>query len=356
VLRLGGTDKLLESSITDYSSKQMDFWSIARHHLAMAALDQLLVLDPLSEVLRHLRMEGVMYCRSEFSAPWGLSLPAMEGCVMFHAIAAGRCWLDVPGSEPRWMQTGDFVLATQGQGHRLCSKPRQPAPDLFDLPREQHGEHYEVLRHGGGGEPTIAVCGAVRFDDPLAVRLIASLPSLIAIEAQDIPHLEWFQSSLRFMATEARQPRAGSDTVITRLADILVIQAIRHWMGADPAAHLGWLGALRDRAVGAALMLMHRDPARNWTLASLAGAVALSRSAFAARFAALVGMPPLQYLTQWRMQLARTWLRQREITVAQLAEQLGYESEAAFSRAFKRWTGMLPSEAKRAGRSAVSAR
>ena len=159
--------------------------------------------------------------------------------------------------------------------------------------------------------------------------------------------MEWIASTLRFMAAEAREPRLGGETVITRLADILVIQAIRSWIEQDPAAQTGWLGALRDPQIGRAISLIHRDPARTWTVASLADEVAMSRSAFAARFAELVGEPPMHYVTRWRMHAAVTWLREGDATLGELALRLGYQSEAAFSRAFKRFIGVSPGAVRR---------
>ena len=159
------------------------------------------------------------------------------------------------------------------------------------------------------------------------------------------------QGTLRLIATETRHPRPGGEAVITRLSDILVIQAIRAWIGTADAAQAGWLGALRDPQIGAALALIHSDPARAWTVAELAGELAMSRSAFAARFTELVGEPVVQYLTRWRMQVATEALREDGATVAELAGALGYRSEAAFARAFKRVVGVAPGAVKREARS-----
>ncbi|HEY0659891.1 MAG TPA: AraC family transcriptional regulator [Lysobacter sp.] len=309
--------------------------------------------DPIGEALHFLRMSGVFYCRSEFSAPWGLALPPMPQCLMFHVVTTGRCWLEVEDADPQRLQPGDFALVPHGAGHRLVDEPGAASAALFDLPRDLLGERYEVLRHGGGGEPTKLICGAVRFDQPAARQLVALLPKSIVIDAARLPHREWMQETLRFMADEAGHLRPGGETVVTRLADILVIQAIRAWMEHDPAAQTGWLGALRDRQIGRALALVHNEPARDWTLESLAAAVAMSRSAFAARFTALVGMPAMQYLAQSRMHLALVQLREQHLTVAVVAERLGYRSEAAFSRAFKRHTGVSPGEVRRSGAQAT---
>jgi AraC-like DNA-binding protein len=229
----------------------------------------------------------------------------------------------------------------------LSSASGVTAAKLFELPRELVSDRYEHLRHGSGGAPTTMLCAAVRFEDPSAQHLLRLLPRLIAVDAWNSPELEWLQSTLRFLNTEARELRAGGETVITRLADILVIQAIRSWIATDPRAQTGWLGALRDKQIGRAIALIHRDPARDWTVASLASAVGMSRSAFAARFTELVGEPTMHYLSRWKMHAALTWLKESDAPLSQLASKLGYESEAAFSRAFKRLMGVSPGAARR---------
>ena len=307
------------------------------------------VVDPLGEALHFLRMTGAFYCRSEFKAPWGLALPAMKDCLMFHFLTSGRCWLEVDGAEHRLLQPGDLALVPHGEGHRLVSDPGTPASKLFDLPREQVSERYEILRLGEGGPGTSLICGAVRFDHPAAHHLVKLLPKVIRVEASSSSHMDWMESTLRFMAAEAKALRPGGETVITRLADILVIQAIRSWIDQDPAARTGWLGALQDRQIGRAITLIHRDPARAWTLASLAAEVAMSRSAFAARFTELVGEPAIHYVARWRMHVALTWLKQDDTRIGDLASRLGYQSEAAFSRAFKRFIGVPPGAIRRNG-------
>jgi AraC-like DNA-binding protein len=274
---------------------------------------------------------------------------------MFHVVTSGRCWLEVAGAEPRPLQPGDLALVPHGAGHALASAPGVAGAPLFDLPREDVSERYEVIRQGGGGAPTGLVCGTVRFDHPAAHHLIDVLPAVITVETWSSPETEWIASTLRFMAAEAKQLRPGGETVITRLADVLVIQAIRSWLAHDPAAQSGWLGALRDRQIGRALALIHRDPARPWTVASLAHEVAMSRSAFAARFVALVGESPMHYLARWRMRVAQTWLQDEDATLGELATRLGYRSEAAFSRAFKRLMGVSPGAVRRSGDAALGA-
>ncbi len=304
-------------------------------------------VDPLGEALHSLRMTGSFYCRSELAAPWGLAMPPMEGCLWFHVVTSGRCWLEVDGVAPRCLQPGDFALVPHGQGHRLWTEPGVATPDVTRLPQDMVSERYSLLRYGGGGAPTTLVCGLVRFDHPAAHPLLRLLPRFIHQDASSPPHADWMQSTLRLMAAEAKALRPGGETVITRLADVLVIQAIRSWLQEDPAARTGWLGALQDPQIGRAIMLIHREPARAWTLASLATAVAMSRSAFAARFTALVGESAMHYVARWRMHVALAWLREDKATLGELAGRLGYQSEAAFSRAFKRFIGTSPGAVRR---------
>jgi AraC-like DNA-binding protein len=292
-------------------------------------------------------MNGAFYCRSELSAPWGLTLPPMPGYMWFHVPTSGRAVLETHGADVTLLRPGDFTLVPHGEGHALRSEVGVSAPGILDLEREQVSDRYEILRYGGGGAPTTLICGAVRFDHPAAQNLVGILPAAIHLEASTSPRLEWMQSTLRLMAAEARELRPGGEAVITRLADILVVQALRYWLESDPAAQSGWLGALQDKQIGRAIALIHREPARPWTVASLAHELAMSRSAFAARFTELVGEPVMQYIARWRMQLALSSLRDEGGTVGELANQLGYRSEAAFARAFKRVIGVPPGAIKR---------
>jgi AraC-like DNA-binding protein/mannose-6-phosphate isomerase-like protein (cupin superfamily) len=304
--------------------------------------------DPLGEALHFLRMDGAFYCRSELSDPWGMSLHPMAGYLWFHVVTTGRGLLEVDGSDDVWLEPGDLALVPHANGHRLRSAPDVPVPNILELDLEHPSDRYEILRHGGGGEKTLLICGAVRFDHPAARNLIRILPETLHIEATAAARAAWMQSALTLMAAEAREFRPGGEAVITRLADILVIQAIRAWIETAPAARTGWLGALQDPQIGRALALIHRDPARSWTVASLARELAMSRSAFAARFTQLVDEPAMAYLKRWRMHVAMDALETEGATVAQLADRLGYRSEAAFARAFKRIVGIPPGAVKRA--------
>jgi AraC-like DNA-binding protein len=299
-------------------------------------------IDPIGEALHFLRMDGIFYSRCEFTAPWGLTLPPFESCMMFHVVTAGECLLEVDGADACWLRPGNLTLVPHGHGHRLLGAPGLDTPGLFDIPHEQISDRYEVIRLGGGGAATNMICGVVRFDHPAAQHLLRLLPRVINVDGWSSPEMEWIQSTLRFITAEARELRTGGETVITRLADILVIQAIRSWIARDPAAQTGWLGAMRDPQIGRAIAAVHRDPTSNWTLASLAAETGTSRSAFAARFTQLVGEPAMHYVTRWKMNAAVMWLKGGDASLVDIAGRLGYESEAAFRRAFKRFIGQPP--------------
>ena len=313
----------------------------------MGAIDPFPPADPLGEALHLLRMNGAFYCRSELTAPWGLTLPPMPGYLWFHVVTSGHFWLETGDGGSSWVQPGELVLVPRGEGHVLRSEPGAAAPGILDLERELVSDRYEILRHGEGGAPASLICGAVRFEHPAARNLVEILPATIHVEASHSAKLDWMQSLLGLMAAEAGERRPGGEAVITRLGDILVIQAIRAWIETAPAARSGWLGALQDPQIGRAMTLIHRDPARDWTVASLASELAMSRSAFAARFTELVGEPVMRYVGRWRMHLAVSALTEEGVTLGELAQRLGYRSEAAFSRAFKRIIGVSPGAIRR---------
>lgn len=304
-------------------------------------------VNAIGEALRYVKMSGIFYCPSELTEPWGIELPPMENCVWFHVVTEGVANIEVNG-ETRTVHAGDLVLVPHGNGHRAWGSQPAPTPDVFSLPHEYYSDQYALLRHGGGGERSHVVCGGIRFDHPAATHLVESLPTIIHIEAAQSTRADWMRATLELMAEETRHVRPGSEVVISRLCDIVVMQAIRSWIEHDPDAQTGWLGALRDERVGAAIASIHATPDRNWTVASLADEAAMSRSAFAARFTELVGEPAMAYVTRWRMHVAFELLRTGETTVAAAAARVGYDSEAAFSRAFKRVTGTTPSSARTA--------
>src|SRR5262245_24876924 len=306
------------------------------------------VSDPIGEALHFLRLSGTFYCRSEFSEPWALSLPPMRNCLMLHVVTSGGGVLEIEGTRPSRLQPGALTLVPHGRGHVVASAPGLTASKLFDLPRELISDRYETLTLGGDGERTTMICGVFQFDDPAAQKLITLLPDVITVSTWTTPQADWLDSTLRMISAEAMDMNPGGETVITRLADILVVHAIRHWLTHSGSALAGWLGALRDRQIGPVISKVHRRPTQRWTLHSLAAEASMSRSAFAARFTELVGESAMRYVTRWQMNSARSRLAQNNVTVAEVAHSFGYESEAAFNRAFRRHLGVSPGSAKRA--------
>ncbi len=296
--------------------------------------------DPIADVLHSLRMSSSFYCRSEFTAPWGLELPEMPKHLMFHVLTSGHCLLKV-NDKICHLQAGDFVLVPHGQGHVLISDNEVLPTPLFETERELITDCYERLCFGGGGEPTMMICGAVRFEHPVALRIIEILPEIIHMNAK-ITENESIHNTIRLMISEASDTRIGGDALITRLSDVLVMQTIRFWLVRNAAVHKGWFGALHDQQIGKAISLVHRDPTYLWSLETLAASVGMSRSAFAARFMSLVGESPMQYVRHWRMQMAIERLKDKNDPISVIAETFGYESEAAFSRAFKKVIGHSP--------------
>jgi AraC-like DNA-binding protein len=297
--------------------------------------------DPLGEVLQLLQMTGVLYCNAELTDPWGIEIPALPGVMNVEVVTSGHCWIELEGEAPVFMPTGSLLLIPRGNRHILRANPGDKATPLEDIPVERIGDRFENMRFGGGGRSTQITYYGVRFDPYLADRLITLLPKMLHLRTH-VDDGSWLHSTIRFIAQEARQRLPGSETVITRLADVLVIQAIRTWLDTEREEQRGWIAALHDRHIGKAMSLMHRQPERDWRVESLAHAIGMSRSGFSARFTALVGEPALQYLTTLRMQLAHRELRETNDTLARIAERVGYQSEPAFNRAFKRVVGMPP--------------
>lgn len=315
-------------------------------------------LAPLGRVFGLVRMSGVFYCPSELTEPWGLTIPPMAHCLWFHVVTSGGGTIhldgaangdangDAHGDPGVVMRAGDIVLVPHGTGHRAWGATPAPTPLVFDLPHDDLSERYGVLRHGGGGDRTEVVCGGVRFDHPAARHLIEALPPVIRIDGARVRRPAWLRATLDLIADELTSGGIGSEEVVSRLCDIVVIQALRAWIEDDPAARTGWLGAVHDPQIGRAVTDIHGDPAADWSVARLAADAAMSRSAFSARFTELVGEPAMRYVTRWRMYRALALLETSDATVAAVAREVGYDSEAAFSRAFKRTVGVSPRAAR----------
>src|SRR5215468_510318 len=306
--------------------------------------------DVLSEVLHAFRLRGQVFCVCEFSAPWSLRIPAGD-LAHFHIIERGTATLRPPRQQSLMpLETGDLVIVPHGTGHTLGDgSGRRPVP-LEDLlarrPREGH-----ALRLGGGGAPTHLICGAFHFENAAENPILLLLPQVIRIRAGAPGAVDWLKPTLDLLANEARQPGQGSGALVARLTEIIFVQSVRAWIAEQPVGDAGWLGALRDRQIAAALALLHRAPAHDWQVGELARKVGMSRSPFAARFRTLVGAPPLEYLSRWRLHLSTTLLQNEQLTLGAIAERVGYESETAFSKAFKRRFGVAPGVYRRRVRS-----
>ncbi len=297
--------------------------------------------DPIGDVLDLLQLTGVLYCNAELSAPWGIEIPALPGVMNVEVVTSGQCWIELDGEESVWMPEGSVLLIPRGRRHRLRSGPDARVVPLQEIPVEHVGDRFERMRMGGGGALTRVTYYGVRYDPYLSDRLIRLFPEMLHLRTSSEDE-SWLNSTIRFIDQEAHQKLPGGETVITRLADILVIQLIRKWIEGERGEKRGWIHALHDRQIGQALSLMHRQPGQTWTVANLASAVSMSRSGFSARFSELVGESALHYLTQLRMRLAHRELLQSSDTLIKIAERVGYHSEPAFNRAFKRVMGMPP--------------
>jgi AraC-like DNA-binding protein len=310
--------------------------------------------DALSEVLQDLRLSGVSYGRCELHRPWGISFPP-QGAARFHFVAAGDCWLHSP--ELGWtpLHTGDVALLPRGTGHALADTADGQTKPIDGFPLEEIGDRTYRLAAGGAGTRALLFCGSVNFDEPAVHPLLQLMPPALIVRgaATDDATLPVL---LNTMADEVVDQRVGAATVLTRLADAVITRVVRAWVEARTDDATGWLAAIRDPKIGRALAAIHRRPGHPWSVEALAEVANISRSMFSERFTSVVGMPPAQYVARWRMHLARHWLRSGRLTVAQAAARLGYESEASFSRAFKRLSGVPPSALRRvAGRADSSA-
>ena len=298
--------------------------------------------DPLGEILHQLRLDGSLYCRSSLQGDWSVDMPDLPGKMMFHIITEGHCWLQMDGQDPIQLSKGTLVLTPHGAGHVITSDPSLTPTPLLDYDVIRVSDRYEILELEGEGETTELTCGVMGFDQFAGKQLIQQLPPLMVLDEMDECCEQWLNSTLEFISNEAKFLKPGGETIITHLADILVLQVIRHWMENAPEANQGWIGALKDKHIGMALRAIHHSPEKNWTVDSLAQECGMSRSGFSAHFSRLVGNSVKNYLTEWRMHLAYQRLKFKSEPLIVLAEELGYQSEAAFSRAFKRVMGVTP--------------
>lgn len=308
-------------------------------------------MDTLSYLLSTIQMRSATYATIRLERPWGVLIPASPAAAV-HAILAGECWLQVGDDNPSvHLGPGDVVVLPHGHAHAFRDRPGSAVtpigPFVPGEPRDLRAKEPLV----SSPDASAVVCGHLWFNEPTTSPLVATLPALLHLRADDAA-AGWLSSILTVVAAENDRPTAGGRVVLDRLSDVIVIQAIRAHLSAlsastDPTRGDGWLRALNDPQLGDALGWIHQHPERPWTVASLAAQVNMSRPTFAARFAHLVGQPPLTYLTTWRIHQAQRLLATTEATLTQVAGRVGYHTEPAFSRAFKRQTGASPGAYRR---------
>lgn len=304
-------------------------------------------MDVLTSVLDTLRFRSSLYCRVEIGAPWGLAFTPTP-VATFHVVEQGQCWLRLDDDETvTALGSGDLVLLAHGTGHQISDRPETPPQVQIHLGQDDPPEP-ELRCYVGGQATTTLLCGVFALDQPASYPLLALLPRLIHLRGAHETQTPGLEQTLRFLASEVSGDRLGRASLTRRLTDMLFIQMIRAWTEQYPVQARGWLAALQDPQIGVALGLMHAAPGQAWTVKSLAATVHMSRAAFAARFARLVGEPPLRYLRRWRMQKAIELLRQREQQIAAVAAAVGYGSEVSFSQVFKREIGLAPHHYRRA--------
>lgn len=303
----------------------------------------MLLPDLLTDILQTMRLEHTILCRCELTAPWGIRFPAEDGEAAFHIVTRGQCWLQLEGQKPLLLATGDFVMFPHGHEHTIVDTLSSPITDFENtsIMRPNHG--YNSISFGGDGLAIELLAGCFQVRGDRRNPLLASLPTLIHVRSDHGQLVPWLETTLRYITAELAISQLGFQTVIARLVDVLFIQAVRAYVANIAAEQRNWLRALTDAELVIALSCIHRSPEKAWTVAVLAEQIPMSRSAFSARFAELVGQPPMQYLTTWRMVKATELLRESQLGLKEVAARVGYESEVSFSKAFKRWAGVAPS-------------
>ncbi|MDY7225350.1 AraC family transcriptional regulator [Hyalangium rubrum] len=306
--------------------------------------------DVLADVLNTLHLSTLVYGRFELSAPWGIQASDREAAHIF-VVARGGALLEVEGAPaPVSLSAGDLALLPHGGIKALRDAPGSPLHRLDDgqCPLARLAE---PIRLGGGGARTTLVSGAFQFGAASRTLLFERLPRVIHITAEQVAASPSLAATVQLFIAESASRSPGVTVVVSRLADILLVQALRTYIASTDCRENG-LRALADPHIGKALSLIHDRPTESWTVEGLAATVGLSRSGFAARFSALVGEPPLEYLARWRMTKAAEFLRDSDLSLSQVAGHVGYQSEASFNRAFKRWEGVAPGAYRRQRRSA----
>jgi AraC-like DNA-binding protein len=317
-------------------------------------------LDALSDVLRVARLSGGVFLHAEFFAPWCIAtqltpelcrpvLGPASHLILFHYVVEGGLQLRVEGEagDVVALGPGEVVLMPRNDLHLMGSDLGMPPVMGSEVIQPPKNGGLFTIRHGGNGARTRMVCGFLGCDGAESNPILATLPAALKLSLEKGGAAEWIRSTFHYAAEEVSAGRPGSETVLAKLSELLFVETVRRYVENLPDGQTGWLAGLRDTHVGRALALLHRDVARTWTVDELGRQVGLSRSALADRFIRLIGLPPMHYLANWRMQVAMQKLRDTNASLAQVADMVGYESEAAFSRAFKKAVGTAPATWRR---------
>jgi AraC-like DNA-binding protein len=316
----------------------------------------------LLSALEQLRLEGAIFFRSELtegfafeSTPAALAdalHPGAERIILFHIVACGSCWVAAEDGVRHWAHPGDVIVLPYGDHHVIGGESPAECVPIIYLLDPLPWEHLPMIQHGGGGERVDLVCGYLYSEDPLFDPVMRVFPPAFVVRLPDGATAGWVQASINYSLEETTPSNASPNPITTRLPELVLIEVLRLHLANAPAADHGWLAALRDPVLAPALSLLHSEPERKWTVADLAACAAVSRSLLDDRFRQVLGRSPIRYLTEWRMHLAEELLVTTETGVAVVARRVGYDSEVAFSRAFKRTHGVSPSS-WRADRSVV---
>ena len=305
----------------------------------------------LTAALDRLWLEGAIFLRGEYTEAWAyesptgelmasLLRPGRERLLYFHIIASGRCWVSIDDGELHWADRGDVVVLPYGHQHRMGGTTETTCVSVMDLLAPPPWTELPVIRHGAGGERTDVICGYLDVDDPLFDPALGALPPIFVVRPTGAA-AAWVASSLAYVL-EATEEGATDSQILTRLPTLLLSEVLRLHIASAPGADHGWLAALREPVLAPALAELHRAPERKWTVAELAATVNVSRSLLDERFRDVLGRSPIRYLTDWRLHIARDLLATTNVGVSAIARRVGYDSEEAFSRAFKRAYGAAP--------------
>ncbi len=315
-------------------------------------------MDVLSEVLRVVRLEGALYFNGEFSAPWCVSTPRSAlmapylypeagHLIIYHFLTEGRAYARLPGGRREELTAGDILILPHGDAHVLGNGSPEKPLDSLQMFSKNLTQGLKFASFGGGGEVARFVCGFMACDPRLSEVFLAGLPKMLIVHVADEPSGQWLANSIRFSVGEVNGSNAGSGLVLAKLSEVLFVETLRRYINALPPGQIGWLAGARDPMIGPALALLHKEPAHPWTLANLARHAGLSRTRLAERFRHFLGESPIAYLAQWRLKLGAEILQSTEDSVAEVAAAVGYGSEAAFNRAFKREFDCPPAQFRR---------